>query len=131
MSFDGSKKNILPNIARAAGSVRSGVKSQRGARGAIIIIDVSADGGGDITSLNIYLRSPQGRTTDHEIKIYSWAGLTISAVGVFAFLLSPEGGDAEDWTAAPIKGYLPPEFDVEVVVATNPLTFSVDMFYLP
>jgi hypothetical protein len=129
--YDGSKKNILPNLARPAATYKSEVTSQRGARGAIILVDVGADAGGDITALNIYLRSPQGRTTDHEIKIYSWAGLTISAVGVFAFLLSPEGGDAEDWTAAPIKGYLPPEFVVEVVVGTNPLTFSVDMFFLP
>ena len=131
MGYDASKKNILANLARGAGSVKSEVITQRGVRGAIIIIDVSADGGGDITELNIYLRSPQGRTANHEKKIYSWAGLAISAVGVFAFLLSPEGGDAEDWTAAPIKGYLPSEFVVEVVVATNPLTFSVDMQYLP
>jgi hypothetical protein len=128
--YDGSKKNILANVARTV-NTKSNVISQRGVRGAIFIIDVSADGGGDITALNIYLRSPQGRTADHEIKIYSWAGLSISAVGVFAFLLSPEGGDAEDWTAAPIKGYLPSEFVAEVVVANNPLTFSVDMFYLP
>jgi hypothetical protein len=128
MSFEGSKKNILPNLARTA-NTKSEVMSQRGVRGAIFIIDVSVDGGGDITALNIYLRSPQGRTTDHEIKIYSWAGLTISAVGVFAFLLSPEGGDAEDWTAAPIKGYLPSEFVVEVVM-TNGLTFSLDAQYL-
>ena len=129
MGYEGSKVNILPNAARTA-NTKSSVISQRSARAAIFIIDVSADGGGDITELNIYLQSPQGRTANHQLKIYSWAGLTISAVGVFAFLLAPDGGDAEDWTAAPIKGYLPPEFAAEVVM-TGGLTFSLDAFYLP
>src|SRR5262245_50229459 len=130
MGYDGSKKNILPNVSRNA-TTKSEVITQRSARGAIFLIDVSADGGGDITELNIYVRSPQGRTTSHEKKIYSWAGLTISAVGVFAFLLAPDGGDAEDWTAAPLKGSLPTEFVVEVVMAVAALTFSVDVQLLP
>lgn len=126
-AYLGHRLNLLPKAQRVT-TARSGKLHTNGESGAILIIDVSARVGGSISALKVYLKSPDGRTETNDIAIYSITGLAINAKGVYAFLVSPAGGDAAGWTAAPVAGVMPPEFEFEAVLAGGTdMTFSAWM----
>ena len=125
-NYFGNKLNLLPKAQQTA-TARSNLIRTNGDSTAILILDVTARAAGSITDIKLYLKSLDGHTgAASDIAVYTFAALGIIAPGVYAFLISPQGGAAAGWTAAPIAGVVPPEFVAEVVLAGgSDLTFSL------
>ena len=112
-NYFGNKLNLLPKLQRTV-TARSNLIRTNADPTAILILDMTARAAGSITDVKLYLKSPDGRTgAASDIAIATFAALGIIAPGIYAFLISPQGGAAAGWTAAPIAGVLPPEFVAE------------------
>lgn len=115
-NYFGRALNLIPAVQHNTGtSVRSGIKYSQGNPTAILVLDVASRAAGQITAIKIYIHSPDGRSSSNEIAVYTFGSLTISSAGVYAFLISPNGGAAAGWTSTPIQGVMPPTFEAEVV----------------
>ncbi|MGA9771676.1 MAG: hypothetical protein WBV94_21780 [Blastocatellia bacterium] len=127
-AYQGPRIPLIEKAQRTA-TVRGTLKRTNGESSAILLLDVTARASGSISAIKIYLKSPDGRRspdTGVDIAIYSITGLTVNAKGVYAFLIAPGVAAASGWTAAPVDGVMPCEFEAEATLAGgSDMTFSL------
>jgi hypothetical protein len=122
-----SEQTALASAARTAGASGASMINVAN-RGVMIVVDITASTTGNILTLNVQAMGPSGTYTT----IYSFAALTMSAVGQYHFCIYPGAASAGAWKAAPLQGPIPRHFRV-ITTHTDAvsITYSVSVVQLP
>lgn len=118
---------VLASEARTATATSEVVRNGLGARGVMLLLNVTAQ----TDTPNISALALQVKVGSTWTTVYSFTGLTINAAGQKTFLIYPGAASAAGWTAAPLQGPCPGEFKIVVTHDdADSITYSLTAEFL-